>query len=295
MPGRPIDNERKACDAVVRALEQLAGSARMNAYSPEDHRAAAPVEYVFELDCVPYAVEHTIVEAFAGQIQTDVDFEPFIAPIVAALDHHMPPPGRFDLSFAIHPSKGIKPRDIPAAQHAIIAWVREKAADLHNECPEQPPKSHKPFGVRGFRKDAVAGVELTLHRETAWSIPANAHRRLLVSRIAPRNCDALRDERLKKAMDKKLPKLKSWKDRGARSILVLENGDISLSNPFVILTSAETALADRQNAPDELWLVDTTIKTEWTAWCLIRDGVSLPDGETRNPYWDFKPAALEVV
>jgi hypothetical protein len=117
MPGRHIDNERQACDAVVRALERLSCSARTNAYSPEDRKAAAPVEYVFDLDGMRYAVEHTIVEAFAGQIHTGVDFDPFIAPIVAALDHHMPPPGGFDLLFTIHPSAGHSRR--PASHHRL--------------------------------------------------------------------------------------------------------------------------------------------------------------------------------
>jgi hypothetical protein len=90
MPGRPIDNERKACDAVARALERLAGAIRTNAYSPEDRGAPAPVEYVFDLGGVQYAIEHTIVEAFAGQIHTGVDFGSFIEPIAAALDYHMP-------------------------------------------------------------------------------------------------------------------------------------------------------------------------------------------------------------
>jgi hypothetical protein len=107
--GRPIDNERKACDAVVRALERLSGCSRTNAYSPEDRGAAAPVEYVFDLADLRYAVEHTIVEAFTGQIQTNVDFQAFVAPIEDALDHQMPSPGRFDLAFDIHPSKGLKP------------------------------------------------------------------------------------------------------------------------------------------------------------------------------------------
>jgi hypothetical protein len=59
---------------------------------------------------VQHAIEHTIVEAFAGQIHTGVDFGSFIEPIAAALDHHMPPPGRFLLVFAINPSQGMKPR-----------------------------------------------------------------------------------------------------------------------------------------------------------------------------------------
>lgn len=295
MPGRPIDNERKACDAVIRALERLCGAARTNTYSPEDRGVAAPVEYVFDLDGIQFAVEHTIVEAFARQIHTGVDFDPFIAPIIAALDHHMPPPGRFDLVFPLDPSRGMKPRDIPAAQRTIIAWVRANAIKLHDECPEQPLRSHKPGGFCNFRKEAVAGIDLILRRETIWSEAITAHSRLFVSRFAPKDYETLRGERIKAAMDKKLPKLKTWKDSGARSVLVLENGDIALSNHVVILEAAEATLAGRPDRPDELWLVDTTIETEWTVWCLIRDGVSFPDDETRNRYWDFKPSDLEAI
>jgi hypothetical protein len=95
---RPIDNERKACDAVARALGHLSGHLRTNGYSPEDFGGSAQVEYFFDLGGTRHAVEHMIVEAFAGQIHTGIDFEPFIAPIVAALDHHMQPPGRFESS-----------------------------------------------------------------------------------------------------------------------------------------------------------------------------------------------------
>ena len=69
---------------------------------------------------------------------------------------------------------------------------------------------------------------------------------------------------------------------------MLENGDISLSNHVPILEAAEAALADRSDKPDELWLVDTTIEKEWTAWCLIRDGVSFPDEEDRAQILGFQ-------
>jgi hypothetical protein len=82
---------------------------------------------------------------------------------------------------------------------------------------------------------------------------------------------------------------------GARSVLVLENGDLSLSNHVVILEAAETALTGRTDRPDDLWLVDTTIESEWTAWCLMRNGVSFPEEETPHRYWDFKPAELDAV
>src|SRR5664279_3947107 len=99
MPDRPINNERKACDAVARCLEDLADSKRSNAHSPEDDKIGPPVEYVFDLGGKKYAVEHTIVEAFEGQIHTGVDFGSFITPITDALDHHLPSPGTYKLTF----------------------------------------------------------------------------------------------------------------------------------------------------------------------------------------------------
>ena len=78
-------------------------------------------------------------------------------------------------------------------------------------------------------------------------------------------------------------------------MLVLENGDMALSNHVVILEAAEYALAGRLDQPDEIWLVDTTIENEWTVICLMRDGVPFPDDETPIRYRDFDPALLTMI
>jgi len=121
MPPRPINNERKVCDAIARVLEERAGALRCNPRCPEKDGTGPPVEYVFDLAGVTYAFEHTIIEAFDRQIHTSVDFGKFVAPIEAALDHHMPRPGMYRLVFPIDPCAGLKPRDIPKIQEAIIA------------------------------------------------------------------------------------------------------------------------------------------------------------------------------
>ena len=43
MPPKPIDNERRACDAVARVLEERHGATRANASSPEDNRVGPPM------------------------------------------------------------------------------------------------------------------------------------------------------------------------------------------------------------------------------------------------------------
>ena len=90
---RPVNNERKGCDAVARVLETRSGAMRQNPRYPEKDGSGAPVDYVFDLARKTYAFEHTIIEAFERQIHTSVDFGKFVAPIELALDHQMPRPG----------------------------------------------------------------------------------------------------------------------------------------------------------------------------------------------------------
>jgi hypothetical protein len=186
MSPRPIDNERKACDAVARCLEDIAQRKRLNAHSPEDDRTGPPVEYVFDLDGVRYAIEHTIVEAFERQIHTGVDFGAFVMPIERALDGHLPFPGYYNLTFPIDPSRGLKPKMLAKAQAEIINWVKLNAAELHAECPEQPSKVRRPHGHKGHRRDTVAGINLVLYRETGWWTPDKAKGRLFIARFAPK-------------------------------------------------------------------------------------------------------------
>jgi hypothetical protein len=299
MSDKPIDsvrNERKACDAVARSIEAITGAVRAKAHSLEADKIGAPIDYAFNLGDQKYALEHTKVETFEGQIYTGVKFANLIAPITAALDHHMPPPGMYYLALPIDPSRELKANKIPPqVQAAIIEWVKTRAAELHSECPEQPTKSDKPKGHTNSRKDTVAGIEVLLTRVTGWWIFDNANGRLLPARFSPKVYEALRLQRLKRAMDKKLPNLQSWKNGGARSVLVLENGDMALSNHMNILDAAEDALKGRPDQPDEVWLVDTAHETEWTVWCLIRDSVSFPDEDASVRFREFKPDSLTHV
>ena len=130
MTAKPIDNERRAWDAVVRVLEERHGAVRANGRSPEDERVGPPIEYVFDLGERTYALEHTVVETFDGQIHKDVDFAAFVAPIAAALDRQMLRPAAIASPSPSTPSKELKPKRMAEAQAAIVAWVRAAAAEM---------------------------------------------------------------------------------------------------------------------------------------------------------------------
>ena len=277
-----VDNERKACDAVARCLEDLLQVSRSNAHSPEDDKVGPPVEYVFDLGNKRYAMEHTVVEAFNGQIQTDVEFGLFVNPITDALDCHLPVPGAYRLFFPIQPSKGIKAKHLANVQAKIIEWVTRTAVGLHSERPKQQRNS-EPSYHSGFRKETIEGIELQLSRQMDWQMPDEVQGRLFPIRFTPEDYENLRRERLKRTMSKKLPKLQSCKCDGAQTILVLENRDLAISSHVAILEAAEHALEVCADRPDEVWLVETTMKKEWTVWCSIREGRSLPDEYTSRP------------
>ena len=140
-----------------------------------------------------------------------------------------------------------------------------------------------------------ADIKLTLTREVVWSLPEKARGRLFTIRMAPKDYEDLRQERMETAMRRKLPKLQTCKEAGARTILVLENGDMALTDHWVVGETVVATLAGRADRPDEVWLVDTCIEENWTAMCLIRNGQGFPDDETEHRYWDFNPIELEAV
>jgi hypothetical protein len=281
----------------ARVLEERAGAVRCNPRCPEKDGNGPPVEYVFDLAGSTYALEHTIIEAFERQIHTGVDFGQFVSPIEAALDYHMPRPGMDGLTFPIDPCTGFKPRDIPKIQEAIIAWVRATAAELHAELPCKPSRTEKPRGHHNFRKATLPGLtfELYLSRATYWEMPDPADGRLFVSRFEPPNRENLREQRLATAFDRKLPKLAKWKAAGTVSVLVLENGDIALTNHFLVADVVQKLLPGRPDRPDQIWLVDTVIEEWWTVLCLVRDDILFPDGDGPVRYREFNPATLNEV
>jgi hypothetical protein len=171
MPAKPIDNERRACDAVARVLEERHGATRANATSPEDVRVEPPVEYVFDLASRTYALEHTVVEAFDGQIHKDVDFAALLRRSRLRWTIICRRPAAIGSLLPSTRARGSSRKRIPEVQAAIIAWVREAAAAMHAECPAIPTQSRGPHGHESLRRGTVEGVDLHLHRQIGWSLP----------------------------------------------------------------------------------------------------------------------------
>ena len=99
-----------------------------------------------------------------------------------------------------------------------------------------------------------------------------------------------RTARLQQACEDKFPKLATWKRDGAKTVLVLEENDLSLTNHQRVadaLASAEAAMPD---AADEIFLVSTFIVDRWWISCLRRAGKTYYDDSER--FHEIDPSTL---
>ena len=74
-----------------------------------------------------YAVEHTQIEAFPGQIHTGEEFGRLIGPVIEQLSGTLPGPAVYYLYFPINARLGVRAHQMDDARRNFIAWVREHA------------------------------------------------------------------------------------------------------------------------------------------------------------------------
>ena len=273
-----MSNEGKACDAVLRTLEARTGQARADVSFPERTRIGPPVEIRLNLGEQAYAIEHTQIEAFAGQIETGTQFGRFITPLTDELSGNMTGPAVYNLYFPLNAHPGVRANQMDDARARLRTWIIEHAQRLHNLHPERPTREANPRGFEDRHREAPPGFpyEVTLVRESHWAQSSQHDGVLLVSRIAPQRVEELRTVRVRDALEHKCPKLQRCKEEGARTVLILEDGDISLSNHVVIGDSLLEAVKDRDDLPDEIHLIETSVTT-WGVRLMKSDDTLLPD------------------
>jgi hypothetical protein len=109
------------------------------------------------------------------------------------------------------------------------------------------------------------------------------------------NIEERRHKRIREACARKFPKLAAWKaNAAARTILILEDNDIQLTNPQIVfetLAAVEREFADK---PNEIYLVSTIVEDPWWVHALRIDDTSyyqLSEGE--QCMTEISPAHLQ--
>jgi hypothetical protein len=251
-------NEGKACDAVVRRLERRENGLRQDVHYPEQENHAAPVEMTFTIGEQLFAMEHTAVEPFKGHMQMEAQAEFLFKPIVDDLKDQLGSKALFELVIPANALQNKKGPELSAIQKAIVDWVKATAStmpardDSRGTSVDGVSIPNVPFSVSLFR------YEPPPIRDCYFQI-----------KHAVAGGEQSRSDRMFEAIKKKFPKLAAWRrDQNAKTILVLEDNDIQLTNPSLVADTFVPLAKERGDRPDETYLV-VTCMDPWHVWPVL--------------------------
>lgn len=282
--------EGEVCDAMVQRLEEREGQKRADLHWPERENHQHPVELTFKLGDQLYALEHTLIEPFEGHIRMEAQTEKLFAPITDALKDALGTDALFQLNLAANALFGRKPAELQAIQQAIIGWVKETAPTI----PKREVPDFKGNGV-GPVKPAGVPFDLVLMRYEPPIVPGK-HFEI---RHTVDDIDKRRKDRMQAAIDKKFPKLAAWKaSDNAKTILVLEQNDIQLTNASIVTDTYVPLAKARADRPDETYLVASCMgPPTWWMWPILIGDRSYFDfaKSDEKSYWEFDPTKLAAI
>ena len=253
-------NEGKAIEAVLRRIEARDQADRLNdGRSPDDLNDPEPlrrVDYVCTVGKTLYAFEHTGIEPFGDHIELEVHNRKLFAPIVTRFSNR-PDLELWEFHVPVEASAGLTGSQVKRVQDALITWIEANASRF-------PVTLLYDRYANPYLGETVPGVPF----------PVSLHRGSLDSHHFPRDnplcgqfmmnyfvagdLEQARTARLQKACEDKFPKLATWKRDGAKTVLVLEENDLSLTNHQRVTDALVAAEAAMPDAADEIFLVSTS-------------------------------------
>ena len=244
-------NEGKCCDAILRVLEHRLSAQRADLHFPDrNNRTEKRVDVCVRIGENRYVLEHTVIEPFENTIGIGVNFYNFVRPIKEQFSEALPGPAYYTLE--LRTDHRVTKKLVTKAQQALICWVSAEAEALYARAraSESLPKSART--AQEF--PGLIPYSVCLSCMLPGKPSDNEKGKFSVVRLDESD-EKQRFQRLCRALADKCPKLQQCKERGARTILVLEQPDIALSNYTDIRKTLDRAAEKRADLPDEIYLV----------------------------------------
>ena len=115
-----------------------------------------------------------------------------------------------------------------------------------------------------------------------------------IQHLVAGDIEAGRLQRIRVAYDRKVAKLLKWGDGGARTILILEEDDIFLTNHSNVADAVLQIEGSGARRPDEIYLV-SVFTSKWLITRLRVGDATLYDMPVDDRYWETDPSSLVNV
>jgi hypothetical protein len=245
-----VSFEGRACDAVLRLIETRENAERANIKFP-DQDSAENIDARIDVACnvgeTLYAFEHTSVEPFAGYHKAFAESDLRIQPVVARVRQDLTVPDCV-LIMPVATMQRVKGKKLARAQTALVDFIVAEGPKLpithldgSDALMAQPPGFPSKIKLYRHARDPYVGPT-----------PFRVH---LTDPLTPER----RRERIRKVCEYKYPKLAKWRDRGAKTVLILEENDMTSTSPWDVYFAIAEVERDRSDRPDEIYLVSTNI------------------------------------
>jgi hypothetical protein len=238
-----------------------------------------------------YAVEHTGIEPFDGfmehQNRAHQLFKPLESAITSALAAVLKPGVVIEMHLPIDAFNSRKMPEVRAIHAALVDWTRTTA-------PTLPIRKYGDY--RGMlvtaQPDGVPFLTSLVRFDGMPTLPGRFQLKHLVS-----GSEEPRVLRIQRACEKKCPKLAIWKrSDNARTILVLEDNDMQLTDVSAVACAFLPIAKARPDPPDETYMVSTS-SSPWYASPLLIDGQTYFDlAAVRHPlHFEIDPTGRLVT
>jgi hypothetical protein len=276
-------NEGRCCDAVLTILERELGAQR-ETLSWDTPRSPG-VEVRARIGDTLYALEHTLIDPYPSKRDDDRQFMAVMGELESSLPGSgaLRPDCTYEAWVDIHAFRGRRRSEIPGMREAIRAWIVAAAPRL------APQRIYETLQLSASPPTVPVRVLL---KATLWPDRGNS---LRIGRLVNAELEEQRRERIAAALQKKGPKLLAEGRVGARTVLVLENDDVALSNPVDVGAALHAQLAASDLAVDDVYLVDTDRAVEWLIWRMKQGPRSWPGRFESPPSWKVSPESLRDI
>lgn len=283
---RTATNEGRCCDAVLRILEAEHGEQRTKVV--RDTPTQRGIEVTCYIGSQHYAIEHTLIEPFPDNQRDDILFGGvFDAEFEAGLADLLKPNLAYTITVEVYAFNSFSKKQLASARAALLAWARGAVFRL-----QEPPREQGRTETRIHAEPPETPVRVTLACHHSSAIGG----RLFPQRFSPQDLESLRDARLLKALEDKGPKLNAARVGDTRTVLIVENFDIAITNEGIVSEAFDRLCAQVQYAPDDIYLVDSRNGATFLVTQVRRAGQAcLLVGKGPGENWEYAADELEDI
>jgi hypothetical protein len=248
-------NQEAICGFVRRIIGSRTGEEPVVWARPDrQNRNIQAVEELWASPSHAYAVEHTLLESFEGQIEDNERINSLLWPLRSVLAGILP--GTYVIKIRV--GDAIRARgNVGHLQCEIIRLILNTAGSMRTGETVILSSEHLPF-------------------ELAFECRRREDSQLFVHSVLHGDLEQFRVERVRRAFEDKCPKLvAACNSDGREAVLVLESDDSQLANLSENYRAVREVLKGRTDIPTTIVLVETDAQP-WSAW-MFKEGPHLGD------------------